>query len=132
MTRRVLSVGCEKVVLFPEGNRMKRRFRNLIGPQVRALRWKRGLTQEALAARLQMAGAVGLDRVKLAKIESQIRSVFDYELLVIAHVLKVSPGLLSPPDGILFAHLPKLSAWDEQGRDKAPVARRGRAGSGKK
>jgi hypothetical protein len=29
-----------------------------------------------------------MDRAKLAKIESQIRSVFDFELPVIAHVLE--------------------------------------------
>jgi transcriptional regulator with XRE-family HTH domain len=94
---------------------MKKRFRNLIGPQVRALRWKRGLTQEELAARLQVAGATGLDRVKIAKIESQIRSVFDYELLAIAHVLGVSPGYLAPRESVLFEKLPVLSAWTEQG-----------------
>ncbi|MDR1281863.1 MAG: helix-turn-helix domain-containing protein [Opitutaceae bacterium] len=93
---------------------MKRRFRNLIGPQVRALRWKRRLTQEALAAQLQVAGAIGLDRVKLAKIESQIRSVFDYELLAIAHVLGVSPGQLAPKNKVLFEKLPVLSAWTEK------------------
>jgi transcriptional regulator with XRE-family HTH domain len=92
---------------------MKKRFRNLIGPQMRELRWKRGLTQEALATQLQIAGAVGLDRVKVAKIESQIRSVFDYELLAIAHVLGVSPGYLAPDDKLLFAKLPTLSAWND-------------------
>jgi transcriptional regulator with XRE-family HTH domain len=93
---------------------VKKRFRNLIGPQVRALRWKRGLTQEALATRLQVFGAAGLDRGKLAKIESQIRSVFDYELLAISHVLGVSPGYLAPTEKVLVSNLPRLSAWDDQ------------------
>lgn len=93
---------------------MAKRFRNLIGPQLRTLRIERGLTQGALAVRLQLAGAAGMDRATVAKIESQIRSVYDYELLVIAHVLGVSPSYLSPEDEMLFANLSRLSIWSEK------------------
>jgi transcriptional regulator with XRE-family HTH domain len=55
-----------------------------------------GLTQEQLAAKLQLAGLHSADRVTVAKIESQIRSVFDYELAVIAKVLKTDPASLMP------------------------------------
>jgi transcriptional regulator with XRE-family HTH domain len=68
---------------------MARRFRNIIGPKVRKLRAELGLTQDQLAARLQLAGLTNVDRVTVAKIESQIRSVYDFEVLVLANVLKV-------------------------------------------
>ena len=50
------------------------------------------MTQEQLAARLGSAGLHHFDRVTVAKIEGQIRSVFDYELAVIADVLRVELG----------------------------------------
>jgi transcriptional regulator with XRE-family HTH domain len=58
---------------------MSRRYRNCIGPRVRELRMSKSLTQDQLAARLQLAGLHTLDRVGVAKIESQLRSVFDFE-----------------------------------------------------
>jgi hypothetical protein len=48
-----------------------------------------------------------MDRTALAKIEIQLRSVFDYELAVIARVLKVRPDELLPGAG-LDAMLPDL------------------------
>ncbi len=94
---------------------MKKPFLNLIGPQIRGLRVKREMTQEALATQLQVIGAAGLDRGKIAKIECRLRSVFDYELFAIAHVLGVSPGYFVPEDEALFTQLPALSAWRETG-----------------
>jgi len=67
---------------------MARRFRNLIGPRIREFREKMGLTQDQLAARLQNAGLENFDRVVVAKIESQIRSVYDFEVIILANVLK--------------------------------------------
>jgi len=58
---------------------------------------EKGLTQDQFAARLQLAGLHTIDRVALAKIESQLRSVFDYELVVIAAELGVEPGELLLP-----------------------------------
>lgn len=75
---------------------MPRRFRNCIGPQIRKFRLERGLTQDQLAARLQLAGLESIDRVSLAKIESQLRSAFDYEVAVIARVLGVELDRLMP------------------------------------
>ncbi|MCB1064289.1 MAG: helix-turn-helix transcriptional regulator [Verrucomicrobiae bacterium] len=75
---------------------MPRRFRNAVGPTVRLLRIEKGLTQDQLAARLVLAGLVNADRVWVAKIESQIRNVFDFELAVIAAVLGVTADKLLP------------------------------------
>lgn len=87
---------------------MPRRFRNSVGPAVRRLRVERGLTQDELAARLVLAGLTNADRVWVAKVESQIRSVFDYELAVIASVLGVKADDLLPEERKLKKDLPAL------------------------
>lgn len=87
---------------------MPRRFRNSVGPAVRRLRIERGLTQDDLAARLVLAGLQNADRVWVAKIESQIRSVFDYELAVIAAELGVKADDLLPTEKVLKRDLPAL------------------------
>ncbi|MAS93075.1 MAG: transcriptional regulator [Verrucomicrobiales bacterium] len=75
---------------------MPRRFRNAVGPAVRLLRIEKGLTQDQLAARIALAGIESADRVWVAKVESQIRSVFDFELAVIAEVLGVKVDRILP------------------------------------
>jgi len=75
---------------------MANRFRNCSGALIRAGRIAKGLTQDQLAARLQLAGLHTIDRVGIAKIESQIRSVFDFELAIIAAELGVVPAELLP------------------------------------
>jgi len=88
---------------------MAERFRNILGPNIRKWRKRAGLSQDDLAARLQLAGLENIDRVAVAKIESQIRSLFDYELLVIGTVLKISPEeMLAISDRSLRASLPSL------------------------
>lgn len=89
---------------------MSKRFRNCIGPQVRKLRMEQGLTQDQLAAKLQLAGLHSIDRVALAKIESRIRSAFDYEVVVIASELGVAPALLLPTKRALKSDLDDLIA----------------------
>lgn len=59
---------------------------NLVGPQVRRLRMAAELSQEALAAKLQIAGW-DLSRGGLSKIEAGLRRVNDAELWVLANVL---------------------------------------------
>jgi transcriptional regulator with XRE-family HTH domain len=59
---------------------------NLVGPQVRRLRMALALSQEALAAKLQVAGW-DLSRGGLSKIEAGLRRVNDAELWVLAKVL---------------------------------------------
>ena len=66
--------------------------RNIVGPLVRELREKQGLTQAELAAKLNLAGW-DLSRETLAKIESQIRWVADFELLYLAEGLGISESV---------------------------------------
>jgi transcriptional regulator with XRE-family HTH domain len=89
---------------------MAKRFRNILGPKIRELRQRAGLSQDDLAARLQLAGLENLDRVAVAKIESQIRSIFEYELIVLGSVLKVTPEeLLTVSPRSLRSQLPLLT-----------------------
>ncbi len=88
---------------------MAKRFRNAVGPQIRKLRVERKWTQDQLAARLQLAG-LDFDRVTVAKVESQIRSVFDFELVVVADVLGAPAADLLPSFNHLEAELDALVA----------------------
>ena len=89
---------------------MAKRFRNILGPKIRELRQNAGLSQDDLAARLQLAGLENLDRVAVAKIESQIRSIFEYELIVLGSVLKVTPEeLMTVSPRSLRSQLPLLT-----------------------
>jgi transcriptional regulator with XRE-family HTH domain len=91
---------------------MARRFRNCIGPQVRRFRMERGWTQDGLAAKLQLAGLHGVDRVVVAKIESRLRSTYDYEAVVIARVLGVPLDRLVPGPSSLDKDLEDLIAGE--------------------
>ncbi len=75
-----------------------KRPRNIAGPQIKLLREKQGLTQPALAARCQVLGW-DLSRESLAKIETQIRWVSDFELVCLAKALNVSVDSLLPEGG---------------------------------
>lgn len=68
---------------------------NLVGPQVRRLRTEAGLSQEALAAKLQLAGW-DLSRGGLSKIEACLRRVNDAELWVLAKALSCPMADLFP------------------------------------
>ena len=61
-----------------------------MGPVVRKLREGRGLTQAALAARLNVAGW-DVSRDIIARIESQVRWVADSEIVKLAPALGVDP-----------------------------------------
>jgi transcriptional regulator with XRE-family HTH domain len=61
---------------------------NMIGPQVRRLRYQRGWSQETLAGKLQLLGW-DIGRVGLAKIESRLVHVEEYELLFFARAFNV-------------------------------------------
>lgn len=87
---------------------MPKRFRNTVGPAVRLLRIEKGLTQDQLAARIALAGIESADRVWVAKVESQIRSVFDFELAVLAAVLGVTAEDLLPTEKKLKSDLQAL------------------------
>ena len=68
---------------------------NIVGPQVRKLRYQQEMTQEALAARCGVLGW-DLSRATLSKIEAQLRCVTDTELEIMASALKVEIPALYP------------------------------------
>ena len=69
---------------------------NIVGPQIRKLRYQRGLKQEDLAARCGVRGW-DLSRATLSKIEAQLRCVIDSELEILAEALQVEIPSLYPP-----------------------------------
>ena len=75
--------------------RRKRRVWNIVGPQVRRIRYQQGLTQPAFAAKCQLTGW-DISREGIAKIESQVRCVSDIELLKLAKALRVHFSVLFP------------------------------------
>lgn len=62
---------------------------NLCGKNIRHLREKKGLSQEQLAARMQVAG-LPLQQKAISRIETGERIVTDFELVLFAKVLQVS------------------------------------------
>ena len=63
---------------------------NLAGPQVRTLRMERGLSQEQLAAKLQLLG-YSIGQKAVSRMETGDRVATDYELVLLARALGVSP-----------------------------------------
>jgi transcriptional regulator with XRE-family HTH domain len=77
--------------------RPKRRLpANIVGPQIRKLRYELGFTQERFAAKCQVHG-FDISRATFSQIEAQLRCISDLELLLLARVLKVSTDDLFPP-----------------------------------
>ena len=56
--------------------------KNICGAKVREARKKLGLTQDDLAAKLQVSGVV-LERNSISRIESGVRFIADFELLAL-------------------------------------------------
>lgn len=67
--------------------------KNICGKRIKESRKKLGLSQEDLAARLQVGGVI-IERNSISRIESGERFVADYELLVLSRILGVTPGFL--------------------------------------
>ena len=67
--------------------------KNICGKRVKEARKKLGLSQDDLAARLQVSGVI-IERNSISRIESGARFVADYELLALSNILKVSPSYL--------------------------------------
>lgn len=63
--------------------------KNVCGDRVRDARQKQRLTQEDLAAKLQIAGVI-MERDSVSRIEIGTRFVTDYELMVLSKVQDVS------------------------------------------
>jgi transcriptional regulator with XRE-family HTH domain len=75
---------------------MRAKHKNLVGPQVRKLRYQRGWKQKDLAAKLQILGW-DIDRVSVSKIESQLVWVGDFEMFYLSEALRVDVKQLFPP-----------------------------------
>ena len=67
--------------------------KNICGKRVREARRVLKLSQEDLAARLQIEGVI-IERDSVSRIEIGTRFVADYELLVLCRILKVTPAYL--------------------------------------
>ena len=67
--------------------------KNICGEKVKQARKKHGLSQENLAARLQVEG-INIERDSVSRIEIGTRFVADYELAALCKVLNVSPEYL--------------------------------------
>jgi transcriptional regulator with XRE-family HTH domain len=84
--------------------------RNMIGPKLRQIRLKRGLTQVELVAMCQRKGW-DISRETLAKVESQYRWVSDFEVMFFALVLEISTRELLPdfaPEAMVKKWVAKL------------------------
>lgn len=71
--------------------------KNLCGDRAKEARARRKITQEDLAARLQIEG-VTMERDSVSRIEIGTRFVTDYELVVLSRVLGVSMEWLTGQD----------------------------------
>ena len=72
--------------------------KNLISNKLIELRRKRGLSQRALAGKLQLIG-MDMDKNVITRIETNKRYVSDLELRALATVLQVTYNeLLDPPE----------------------------------
>jgi len=67
--------------------------KNICGKRIKEARKKLKLSQENLAARLQVEGII-LERDSISRIEIGTRFVADYELLALSKILNVSPAFL--------------------------------------
>lgn len=63
--------------------------RNIIGKQIKIIRLSKEITQEQLAARLNING-IEIDQTMISKIEEQVRGIQDYEIKIFAIVLGVT------------------------------------------
>lgn len=66
---------------------------NLVGGRVKEARSKAQFTQEELSKKISKLG-VAIDRPGIAKIETGIRGVLDFELLALAKALNVKVSWL--------------------------------------
>ena len=67
--------------------------KNICGSRIKEARKALHLSQEDLAAKLQVSGVV-IERNSISRIESGDRFIADYELLVLSQILGVTPAYL--------------------------------------
>ena len=73
---------------------------NIVGARIRERRKQLGLTQNDVAARLQLAGLEGINQATVSKVENGTRRVYDYEVHAYAGALHVTADWLldgAPP-----------------------------------
>jgi len=63
---------------------------NITGNKVRTARESLGLSQEQLAAKIQLAGLNNITQKTISRIETGDRIVADYELIYLAEALEVT------------------------------------------
>lgn len=68
-------------------------YMNIVGPIIREIRIKQGLSQKDLVARCNLLGW-DISRGTLAKIESKSRKLSDNEIVLLAKALNVEVGSL--------------------------------------
>lgn len=62
--------------------------KNITGEKIKSIRESKGITQDQLAARINIYG-FEFDQTIVSKIENQVRQVTDYEVKLIANALGV-------------------------------------------
>lgn len=67
--------------------------KNICGERIRAARKAQGLSQENLAAKLQIKG-INIERDSISRIEIGTRFVADFELRILSEILGVSVNYL--------------------------------------
>lgn len=67
--------------------------RNIIGDTIKKLRKAQKLSQQDLAARLQVAG-ISIERDSISRIENGSRFISDFELKAIAQILETTVNYL--------------------------------------
>ena len=68
-------------------------MKNIVGKNIKAIRESENITQEQLAIKLEMEGW-RVDRFLVSRIERGERQVLDFEIQLLAKVLKVSVARL--------------------------------------
>ena len=68
-------------------------MKNICGKRIKEARNKCKLSQQELAAKLQVEG-VNIERDSISRIEKGTRFVADYELLILCKILNVTPAYL--------------------------------------
>ncbi len=71
---------------------------NIIGERLRIARERKELSQDAVAARMQVEG-VSLSQKAISRIEKGERFVADYELLIFSQILSVNTNWLLTGEG---------------------------------
>ena len=90
---------------------------NVVGPQVRALRRQKGMSQAELARAMQLHGW-DISREQFNRLENQARQVIDDEFDILAKCFGVTTDALLPPN-----HHSEIKELESRPRKKSPRER---------